>query len=146
MIKEFFYKYKDFIAYGFWGVCTTVVNTGVYWFFANVVRLAVLPSAMVAWLVAVLFAYLTNRKMVFHSQANSATEIIKEIVAFFACRITTGVVDWLCMFIFVDLIHLNDLFIKVAANILVILLNYVASKIFVFKQKNTTVVIVRDKR
>jgi putative flippase GtrA len=136
MIKQLFYKYKNFIAFGFWGVCTTAVNMVVYCFFANVVRFAVLPSAIIAWVVAVLFAYLTNRKMVFHSQTNSTIEVLKEIVAFFACRIATGVLDWLCMFVFVELIHLNDLLIKVAANMLVILLNYVASKVFIFKQKN----------
>lgn len=136
MIKQLYNKHKDFISYAFWGIFTTIVNTVVYCFFADVFHLAVIPSAILAWFFAVLFAYLTNRKWVFHSQASTKSEVFKEIIAFYTCRIATGIVDWLCMFVFVDLIHLNDLLIKVAANILVILLNFVASKIFVFKQNN----------
>lgn len=62
-------------------------------------------------------------------------EILKEILSFFACRLATGVVDWGCMFIFVDLLHLNDVIIKAGANVLVIVLNYIASKLVIFKNK-----------
>jgi putative flippase GtrA len=134
MIKDLYTKYKEFIAYAFWGVCTTLVNTFVYWILANPFSLAVTPSTVIAWFIAVLFAYLTNRKWVFHSQAHTKSEIAKEIISFYGCRIATGIVDWLCMFIFVELLHFNDLIIKIAANILVILLNYIASKIIIFRK------------
>lgn len=137
MIKKLYNKYKDIIPYAFWGVCTTVVNTAAYWIAADLLKIPVVPSAVIAWFVAVLFAYLTNRKWVFHSQAVTQKEILKELIAFFGCRVATGVADWLCMFVFVDLLHFDDIFIKVAANVLVILLNYIASKWLIFKPKQS---------
>lgn len=92
-------------------------------------------STVIAWLLAVLFAYVTNRKWVFHSNANTVREIITEIAAFFSCRIATGIVDWGCMWIFVDILDCNDVVIKAIANVLVIVLNYIASKLLIFKEK-----------
>lgn len=114
---------------------TTVVNIAVYWLTAHPMGLSVMMSTVLAWVAAVLFAYVTNRKWVFHSEAKTPAEIGKEMVSFFACRLATGVVDWAAMFIFVDMLHLNDVVIKVAANVLVIILNYVASKLVIFKKK-----------
>ena len=53
----------------------------------------------------------------------------------YGCRVATGIVDWFCMYIFVDLFHMNDLVIKLAANFLVFILNYIASKLWIFKKK-----------
>ena len=134
MIRQLCTKYKDILAYGFFGVCTTLVNTLVYWVCAHPLSMAVLPSAVAAWFLAVLFAYVTNRKWVFHSEALTPGEIRAELVRFYSCRIATGVVDWLCMFVFVDLLHWNDLVIKLSANVLVIVLNYIASKLLIFRK------------
>ena len=128
-------KYQDIIPYAVFGVLTTVVNIAVYWFAAHPLALSVMLSTVLAWIAAVLFAYITNRKWVFHSQAETSDEILREILSFFACRLATGVVDWGCMFIFVDLLHLNDVIIKAGANVLVIVLNYIASKLVIFKNK-----------
>lgn len=135
-IKELYSKYKDVIPYIFFGVCTTIVNVFAYWVCAYIFHLDVLPSTIIAWFFAVLFAYLTNRKWVFYSKASTYNEIIKECFYFYICRITTGIIDCLCMYIFVDLLHLNDLIIKILANILVVIINYVASKYFIFKKEN----------
>lgn len=128
-------KYKDLILYAVFGVLTTVVNIIVYWVAAHPLGLGTTVSTVIAWVAAVLFAFVTNRKWVFHSEAVSVKEISKEIVSFFACRIATGVVDWACMFVLVDLMHFNDVLIKALANVLVIILNYVASKLIVFRRK-----------
>lgn len=135
-IKALYQKYKDIIPYGIFGVLTTLVNVAVYWIAAHPLRLGTMPSTVLAWIMAVLFAYVTNRKWVFHSTAVTAVEIRKEILSFFICRLATGVLDWACMFIFVDLLGLYDVAIKVLANILVIILNYVASRLVVFKRKD----------
>lgn len=134
-IKALYQKYKDIIPYGIFGVLTTLVNVIVYWTSARLLGLGVMPSTVIAWILAVLFAYITNRKWVFHSTAVTAAEIRKEIISFFVCRLATGVLDWACMFIFVDLLRLYDVAIKVLANILVIILNYVASRLVIFKKK-----------
>ena len=71
-----FQKYWDVIAYLFFGVCTTLVNIIVYWLMAYPLKFPTIFSTVVAWVVSVLFAYVTNRKWVFHSSANGAKEIL----------------------------------------------------------------------
>lgn len=135
-IKKLYEKYKDVIPYLFFGVCTTIVNVVSYWICAHPLKFGVLPSTIIAWILAVLFAYVTNRKWVFHSEASGAREIIREIGSFFGCRLATGVVDWLCMIVFVDFLNFNDVIIKFIANVIVIILNYIASKMVIFKRKD----------
>lgn len=133
-LKQLYEKYRDVIPYLFFGVCTTVVNMVVYWAAAHPLALPVTVSNIIAWVFAVSFAYVTNRKWVFHSEANTAKDLVKEISSFFSCRLATGIMDTLMMFVFVDLLHFNDLIIKIAANVLVVILNYVASKLFIFRK------------
>ena len=133
-LKELFKKYKDVIPYLFFGVCTTLVNVVVYWGCAHFLHLSTMFGTIIAWVLAVLFAYITNRKWVFHSKVNTRDEITKELFSFFSCRLATGIVDWGCMFIFVQILAWNDLVIKFLANVLVIVLNYVASKLVIFKK------------
>lgn len=135
-IRKLFQKYWDVIAYLFFGVCTTVVNIAFYWLMAYPFKFPTIFSTVVAWIVSVLFAYVTNRKWVFHSSANGAKEIIKEIGSFFSCRLATGFVDLGCMWIFVDILNFNDVVIKILSNVLVIILNYIASKLFIFRKTN----------
>jgi putative flippase GtrA len=132
-IKQLYEKYKDVIPYLFFGVCTTIVNVVVYWLAAHPLGFSVMLSTIFAWLFAVLFAYLTNRRWVFHSEASTVQEIVRELCSFFVCRLATGVVDWLCMLVFVNILSWNDVVVKSAANVLVIVLNYVASKLIIFR-------------
>ena len=135
MIRQLFEKHRDKILYLVFGALTTAVNTGVYWFCAHPLGLPVVPSTVVAWFFAVLFAYLTNRKWVFHSEASTRPDIIRECVSFFLCRLATGVLDWVLMYLLVDCLHWPDLWVKIGVNVLVILLNYVASKLLIFRKK-----------
>ena len=135
MLEGLIKKYWDVIPYLFFGVCTTIVNVVTYWICARSLSLGTMTSTIIAWILAVLFAYVTNRKWVFHSKIHGVKAIGWEIAFFFGCRLATGIVDWICMFVFVELLNVNDVVVKVAANILVIVLNYVASKLIVFKEK-----------
>ena len=137
MIKTLLQKYQDVFLYIFFGICTTLVNIFSYWLCAHVFRMAVLPSAIIAWLFAVLFAYFTNRKWVFHSEATAKEEIAKEAISFYVCRLTTGFADWMLMYVFVDVMHLNDIIIKALANLVVIVLNFIASKLIIFRKNET---------
>ena len=131
---ELIKKYKQFILYAVFGVLTTLVNVAVYWLLAHLCSLSTLPSTILAWLAAVAFAYITNRIWVFESKAETKKEILREVLSFFGCRLATGVLDWAWMLIFVDILHINDLLMKLVANIIVIILNFVASKLFIFKK------------
>lgn len=133
LYKTLYKNYKDIIPYAVFGVLTTLVNIISYWICAHPLGMPVMVSAVIAWILAVLFAYLTNRKWVFHSEADNSKAVLKEIGLFFAARLGTGVIDWASMFIFVDLMSFNDVVIKTLANIVVIILNYVASKFLIFK-------------
>lgn len=126
-------KYKDVIPYLFFGVCTTIVNVLSYWLAVHMLNFSVMFGTVAAWVTAVLFAYVTNRKWVFRSEARGK-DILKEFSSFFACRLITGVIDWLCMFIFVELLNWNDVIIKFLANCIVIVINYIASKLIIFKK------------
>ena len=134
-MTDFLQKYRHIILYVIFGVLTTLVNITAYWLMAHIIHFGTMPSTVVAWVSAVLFAYVTNRKWVFHSKAEEKTEILKEVITFFVCRIATGIADLACMYLFAVLMGINDVFVKTAANILVIILNYVASKFFVFRSK-----------
>lgn len=92
-----------------------------------------MSSTIIAWLLVVLFAYFTNRKWVFVSEVKAFEGIAHEIILFFVCRIETGIIDWACMYIFVDILKWNDVIIKFLANIFVIVLNYIISKLIVFR-------------
>ncbi|MCC8162838.1 MAG: GtrA family protein [Lachnospiraceae bacterium] len=134
-LKEVLCQYKSIVMYLFFGVCTTLVNLIVYYLCAHIANTGTMPGTIIAWIAAVLFAYLTNRTWVFGSEETTMSGIVNEIIRFFGCRLATGVVDWLCMFIFATLLTWNDIIVKVGANILVIILNYVASKVIIFRKR-----------
>ncbi len=136
-LRELLKKYKDVIAYLFFGVCTTIINIVVYWAAAHLLHLGAVPSSIIAWFAAVLGAYLTNRKWVFHSEASGKMEIFREVLRFFAARLATGVFDWLFMYVTVDRLHWNDMAMKIIANVVVIISNYVLSKLVVFRKRKT---------
>lgn len=128
-------KYKSIILYLIFGCLTTLVNIIVYWCCAHILSMSTILSNVFAWLLAVLFAYITNRRWVFESKKIKITEIMQEMAVFFGCRLATGIFDIVFMYIFVDIIHLNDLIIKVISNVIVIVLNYIASKMVIFKKR-----------
>ena len=132
---KYYNKYKELINYGIFGVLTTAVNYVMYVLCAKLLNIDMLISTFIAWFVSVLFAYVTNKKYVFESKTNKKTEIFREIVSFISFRILSGIIDMIVMYITVDLLELNDLIMKLVSNIIVIILNYVFSKLFIFKKK-----------
>lgn len=130
MIKEFFFKYKEVVNYLEFGVLTTVVNIVVYFVFADMLHFHYLISNCVAWFLSVLFAYVTNRKYVFESKSES---IVEEMIKFFVSRLATGVLDMALMWLLVSVLSVNGVASKVLVNVVVVVSNYVLSKIVVFK-------------
>ena len=132
-IKELILKYREVIAYLFFGGCTTLVNIISYYLSYNILNISNVTSTVIAWIISVLFAYVTNRIFVFESN-NKGKAIIKEIFAFFSCRMFTGILDVAIMYFAVDIFEFNSLLWKIISNVLVIIANYVFSKIFIFKK------------
>lgn len=133
MIYQLYQKYKEMILYIFFGVCTTAINTVCYYICWDILHIPNVPSTLISWVLAVIFAFVTNKYLVFNSKDN--VNIVKEILSFFGCRIATGILDVAIMFLAVDTFFQNGLLWKIISNILVIILNYVASKFYIFKNK-----------
>lgn len=127
-------NFKEITAYLIFGVLTTIVNIAVYWLAAHPLGIGTVPSSVIAWIAAVLFAYVTNRIWVFHSETTGTSGIIREMTYFFSARLATGVIDWVFMYVTVDLLGFNDVYMKVIANVIVVILNYVASKLLIFRK------------
>ena len=121
------------ILYGIVGGITTLINIIAYWACTRVLYIPVVASTVIAWIVALIFAYWANRKFVFHSTVNTFSGIIKEASEFVGFRIITGLLDVIIMYLFVDVFGFYDVIVKTVSNIIVIILNYIASKIIVFK-------------
>lgn len=139
-LTDLFVKYKEIIMYLIFGVCTTAVNFIVYTFFVELLNLDITISNAIAWVFAVSFAFVTNKIIVFHSHQNSFFGLIKEILSFFGSRIISGFVEiFLPTLLFNigldgEIFGVKGLVAKVLVSVIVIILNYVFSKVFVFKK------------
>lgn len=137
-MKELFNKYKEIIMYLIFGVLTTVISLIVYYAITytilnpnNSIYLQI--ANILSWIAGVLFAYFTNRKYVFESKNENK---LKEFISFVGARVTTLILDMLIMGVGVSLLHGNDKILKLISQVLVIVGNYVLSKLIVFKKKN----------
>ena len=128
-------KYWDVITYLFFGVLTTAVNYLVYLPVYNLLGLSAALSNAIAWVVAVAFAYLTNKPFVFKSHDWSARTVIPELTKFVSCRIASGAMETGILLLTVDILHWNGNIWKLLTSVLVVILNYFGSKLLVFKKK-----------
>ena len=127
-------KYQSLISYAVFGVLTTVVNIVTYSICYNRMGIGNTPSNVIAWILAVAFAYVTNKLWVFDSKSWEFQVLKREILAFISCRLATGVLDIVIMFVCVDLLGMHAMLMKILSNVLVIVLNYVFSKLIIFKK------------
>lgn len=143
---------SEIFSYLFFGVCTTVVNIVVYQFCCSLLGIHALISNIFAWIFAVAFAYITNRIFVFHSREKSLRGITREVGSFVGARLFSLLVDELIIWLMVDVMgyiaierliadlfnwQLKDaksLFAKICSNVVVVIMNYVLSKLIIFKK------------
>ncbi len=130
-LLDLYKKYKEIINYLIFGGLTTLISIVTYAIFAKVFHIDYLISNVLSWVLAVLFAYITNKIFVFESKSKKN---IKEITSFFFFRIISLVMEMVILYIFVDMLHIDDLVTKIIAQVIVIVSNYVFSKVFVFKK------------
>lgn len=137
-MNNIWYKYKEIIAYLFWGVLTTAVDIIIAFIFALVFpRVNVFWNTLIAWIVSVLFAFFTNRKWVFKSQAKTARDFYNELASFSLGRIASLIIEEIVLNIGIFIIG-NGQFklIKIIGQIIVIIFNYFWSKMVVFVSHN----------
>ena len=133
-LKTLMTRYRDIVVYLVFGVLTTAVNYIVYLPCYNVLGLSGSASNAIAWVVAVAFAYLTNKPFVFQSHDWSAKTVIPELTKFLGCRIGSGVLETAIIFLTVDWLGWNGNVMKLLTSVLVVVLNYIGSKLLVFKR------------
>lgn len=126
----FFRKYKEIIMFGIFGILTTLINVISFYIFHFYINY--LLSNAIAWLISILFAYITNRMYVFNSTVSGLKNIIKEFNLFLISRLLSGVLDMALMFIFIDFLHWDNFSSKVLVNNFVVITNYLFSKLLVF--------------
>ena len=122
-IKDLIRRYYDVLAYLFFGVLTTVVNYLVYLPCFNWLGLSAAVSNVIAWVVAVAFAFLTNKPFVFKSHDWSAKVLWPELTKFVGCRVGSGPLETAIMFVTVDCLRWNGNWMKLLTNVLVVILN-----------------------
>ena len=127
-----FEKYKALILYGIFGVTTTIINV-VSYALLLFIGINVQIAVVVSWLLAVIVAYLTNRVWVFNSGAVTKVELLREFISFMIARLATLVVEMVIIWFGVQLLNQDPIVWKIIDNIVVIILNYIISKLIVFK-------------
>ena len=130
-----FAKYKQTILYLIFGVLSTIVNILTYAFFTRNLNIEFLISNWIAWIVAVLFAYITNKFFVFESKKINIKFLIKELSSFVSCRLLSGIIEMILMYTMISLMSLNDFIVKIITNVVVVILNFIFSKLIIFKNK-----------
>lgn len=133
-LKELYLKYEEIINYLFIGGCTTLISLLVYYLCVFTVfdpdkPLLLQCANILSWIIAVAFAYIANRKVVFKSKNKN---VKGEVSKFLGARIVTLLIDMLFMWLTVSVLHLNDKIMKIVSNVIIIILNYIFSKLFVF--------------
>lgn len=136
-MKELLKKYSEIIRYLTIGVLTTMVSLGVYYILTLTIfdpkkAIELQITNIISWIASVTFAYFTNRSFVFQQTQKMS---LKEAVNFYLSRLSTLGIDMIMMYILVTLLGFNDKIIKLIVQVVVIVLNYVFSKFFVFNKK-----------
>ena len=134
-IRLFVEKHKDTLMYLLFGGLTTAVNFLVYTPLHKLVGLSAALSSGIAWAVAVAFAFLTNKPFVFQSHDWSAATVSAELVKFVGCRLASGATETILLALTVDYLGWDGMIMKVIAAIIVVVLNYIGSKLLVFRKQ-----------
>lgn len=137
LLVNLYKKYEEVIKYLFFGVLTTVVSILIYWIFTKLFHVNYMISNVISWIGAVSFAYITNKIFVFKSKCDSDKDVIIEVYQFFKYRIFSLIIDILLMYLFVEIFNIDDMISKLIVQVIVIVLNYLFSKLFVFKNKKS---------
>lgn len=163
MIKKLYRKYEDIILYIIFGVLTTVVSLVTQFLASRFLGTKVIVSTTISWICAVTFAYVTNRKYVFKSEEHSTSGIIAEAARFYGARVATLIMEAAILYFcadrfsgtFIKLMNLetvdyskipysffgnpdrlNEMIFKLIANVIILISNYILSKLLVFRKKS----------
>lgn len=132
--QPFYKKYREALLYLFFGGLTFAVGMLTFWLFHIVAGMGELSANAMSWLIAVLFAFFTNRVWVFEAATETVSEFFSQMWKFFVGRMATLVIEEVILFVFITALGMGSMAVKAAAQVVVIALNYVASKLVIFKK------------
>lgn len=136
LIKKFINK--ETILYLIFGVLTTILNIAIYGLLYDILHWDVIIATVIAWIAAVIFAFITNKIFVFNSKTTDKKVLLKETVSFLIARLVSLGFDVLITWLMVDVGGINVWVTKVVSNVIVVILNYIFSKLFIFNNKQHT--------
>jgi len=128
-------KYQEAIDYLFWGGVAFVLSMVLFYIFANMMMIEEQIANVITWIICVIFTYLTNRTFVFKSKTTGMKAITKEFTEFTTARLATLVLENIVLFICIDLLLWHNMIAKLIGQFLVIVSNYILSKVWIFKKK-----------
>ena len=134
-MEPFYTKHKEALLYLFFGGLTFLISVLSFALLTDMLILDALVSNVISWIIAVLFAFFTNRIWVFQAPTKTAGEFLYQMVSFFGGRVATLLLEELMIYVFITRLQFPNLPVKVVAQVVVIILNYVISKLFVFKKE-----------
>lgn len=134
-LADLYRNHREGWRYLIFGALATVVNIVAYSVAFYTAHIDNAISNIIAWVVAAVFAYITNKFMVFESKVETKKALFKEMTSFFGCRLFTLLIDEIIMVVSVDKFGMPAFLMKVIANIVVIILNFVLSKLIIFKKE-----------
>lgn len=132
MLQSFYEKNKEVLLYLFFGGLAFIVSIVSYVFFDIILSMNELIANVISWVITVSFAYVTNKLWVFDAPTHTVQEFLKQSVSFFGGRIATLIIEELILLVFVTVLAFPSVLVKIVTQVIVIVLNYVISKFFVF--------------
>lgn len=134
-VSKIYKKYKEAIDYLFWGGVAFLLSMILFYLFANIMEIYEQIANILSWIICVIFTYLTNRIFVFQSKVKGIKNVFKEFKDFVTARLLTLVMENVILFIMIDLLTINNMLAKLVGQFVVIVSNYILSKLWIFKKK-----------
>lgn len=136
LIITFWKKHEEGMNYLFWGGVAFVLSMVLFHIFANIMHLYEQIANILSWIICVIFTYVTNKIFVFKSRTKGLKRILKEFKDFVVARILTLVMENIILFVMIDLMTINNMIAKLVGQFVVIVSNYIFSKLWIFKKES----------
>lgn len=127
-------QYREMIMYIIMGIFTTAVNISSFYILVEILDADYKTATVIAWILSVLFAYITNKIYVFQQKTSDMRSLLRELAAFFSVRLLSLGIDLGMMILLVSQFHTNETLAKILDNVVIVVVNYIASKWLVFKK------------
>ena len=134
-LRQYAQTYRELIVYVITGGITTLINFAVFWLCKDLFGIHYAVSNVLAWLAAVIAAFVMNKWIVFRDSHTDARTIVLQFLGFAGLRVASGALETGLLVVFVEYLHWNEDIVKLVVAVLVVILNYIFSKLLIFRKK-----------